>query len=311
MNRIIRWYNKNRKIFWLTIVVVIIVISVPRALNEYAKSKKDVSSSVNNTTIYSNKNYSIISEKNIEEEKNTKNTTLIDEFIKYCNNGNIKEAYEILSNECKELLYPTLNDFKDKYYNNIFQNKKSYDVQAWFSSGSYYTYKINLKEDILSTGNVDLSSMEDYYTIVYENNNYKLNINSYIGNVEINKSDETDEVKISVLSKDIFMDYEIYNINVENRTGKSVLLDSLENTNNMYLEDSGELRYDAYSHELVVEELRVRAVKDISIKFNKKYTTEREIEKIVFSDIILDYDTYTTYNNKPDYKDRIKMEIEL
>lgn len=311
MNRVIRWYNKNRKIFWLTIVVAIIVISVPRALNEYAKDKKNVSSSIINTTTYSNNNYSIISGETVKEEINTENTSIINSFIEYCNDGKTKEAYGILSDECKNILYPTQEDFEEKYYYNIFQNKKSCDIQAWFSATGYYTYKINLKEDILSTGNVDSPSIEDYYTIVYEDNNYKLNINSYIGNVEINKSNEVDEVKISVLSKDIFMDYEIYNIKLENKTGKSVLLDSLENTNNMYLEDSGDLRYDAYSHELVIEELRVRAVKDISIKFNKKYTTEREIERIVFSDIILDYDTYTTYNNKSDYKGRIELEIEL
>lgn len=311
MNRFIRWYNKNRKIFWLTIVVVIIVISVPRALNEYAKDKKDISSSINNTTTYSNSNYSIISGETVKEETNKENTSIINTFIEYCNDGKIKEAYEMLSYECKNILYPTQEDFEIKYYHNIFQNKKSYDIQAWFSATGYYTYKINLKEDILSTGNVNVSSIEDYYTIVYEDNNYKLNINSYIGNVEINKFNETNKIKISVLSKDIFMDYEIYNINVDNRTGKSILVDSLESTNNMYLEDSGELRYDAYSHELVIEELRVRAVKDISIKFNKKYTTERELKKIVLSDIILDYDTYTTYNNKSDYNYRTKLEIGL
>lgn len=312
MNRLIRWYNKNRKVLWLIIVVAIIVIRVPKALNEYAKDKKNVSSSiVNNTTTYNNSNYSVISEETVKEEKNTENIELINNFIDYCNNGNIDKAYETLSNNCKEVLYPTLNDFKNKYYNTIFKDKKSYDIQAWFSNIGCHTYKINLKEDILSTGNVNSTSIEDYYTIVYEDNNYKLNVNSYIGNVEINKVNETDAIKISVLSKDIFMDYEIYNINVENRTGKSILLDSLENTNNMYLEDSEELRYDAYSHELVIEELRVREVKDVSIKFNKRYTTEREIERIVFSNIILDYDTYTIYNKKADYKDRIELEIEL
>lgn len=311
MNRFIRWYNKNRKIFWLTIVVAIIVISVPRVLNEYAKDKKNVSSSIINTTTYSNSNYSIISGETVEEEINIENTSLINNFIDYCNDGKTKEAYNILSDECKNILYPTQEDFETKYYNNIFQNKKSCDIQAWFSATGYYTYKINLKEDILSTGNVDSTSIEDYYTVVYEDNNYKLNVNSYIENIEINKFNETEKLKISVLSKDVFMEYEIYNIKVENKTKNSILVDSLENTNNMYLEDSGGLHYDSYSHEIATEKLRVRGEKEINIKFNKKYSTEREVKKIVFSDIILDYDTYTTYNNRSDYKNRIKIEIEL
>lgn len=304
MNRIIRWYNRNRKTFWLIIVLGIIVISLPRILNEYVKDKK-------NESISSNDNYSIISRETIKEEINTENTSLINSFIDYCNNGKIDEAYEILSNECKDVLYPTLEEFKNKYYTRIFKDKKSYEMQAWFSNDGYYTYKISLGEDILTTGNIGSTSIEDYYTIVKEGNNYKLNINSYIRRVNINKFKETDEIKISALSKDIFMEYEIYNIKVENKTGKSILLDNLENTNNMYLEDSSELHYDSYSHELVMEELRVRAVKDISIKFNKKYTTEREIKKIIFSNIILDYDNYITYKNKSDFKNRTKIEIEL
>ncbi len=311
MNRFIRWYNKNRKIIWLTIVIAIIVITIPRILNQYAKNNNDVSSSINNTTTYNNKSYSVITEENIAEETDTQNTNIIDIFIEYCNNQNPEKAYEILSNDCKQSLYPTIDEFIEKYYNRIFENKKSYDIQAWISNYNYYTYKINLKEDMLSTGNTNTSSIEDYYTIVYEDRDYKLNINSYIGNIEINRSKQTDELEISVLSKDVFMDYEIYNLVVKNKTIKSILLDSLETTNSMYLLDTGDLHYDAYSHEIVTEELRVRGEKEISIKFNKKYDTQREITKIVFSDIILDYNSYTTYNNKSDYKDRTTIEIEL
>lgn len=79
----------------------------------------------------------------------------------------------------------------------------------------------------------------------------------------------------------------------------------------MYLEDVGGLHYDAYNHELVTEELRVRAIKNISIKFNKKYNTQREIEKIVFSDIVLDYDNYINYTNRAEFQNRAKIEIEL
>lgn len=311
MNRFIRWYNKNRKMFWIVIIITIMAISLPRALNEYAKNNKNTSSSINNTTTYNNKDYSVISGENVKKETNTENNNLINNFIEYCNNGETEKAYNTLSNECKNILYPTLEEFENKYYNKIFENKKSYQIQAWFSNENYNTYKINLKEDILATGNANSPSIEDYYTVVYKDNDYKLNINNYIGNIEINKSNEKDKIKMSVLNKDVFMDYEIYNISVENETGKTILLDSLTNTNTMYLEDSNKLHYDAYSHEIVKEELRVRAVKDINIKFNKKYTTEREITQIVFSDIILDFDNYNTYSNKEEYKERITYNCSL
>ena len=312
MNKFIRWYNRNRKTFWLIIVISIIVINIPRVLNQYAKNnKKDVSSSINNTTTYDNKKYSIISEETIEDKKSTEFSNIIDEFIELCNNKNAEEAYKLISNECKEKIYPTLEDFINNYYNKIFENKKTYSIQLWVASGSHYTYKVNLKEDILASGNVNSASIEDYYTIVNEDNAYKLNINNYIGNEEIDKFKESTEVKITILSKDIFMEYEIYNIEIENKTRNSILLDLLEKTDNMYLEDEDNLHYYAYNHEMVKEELRVKGKKKISIKFNKKYSTEREIKRIVFSDIILDYDAYRNSENKDDFENRTRIEIGL
>ena len=225
MNRIIRWYNKNRKIFWVIVFVAIIVINLPKVLNEYAKDKKEKSSSIsNNTTTYNNEDYSVITGETVKEETNTKNTNIINSFIDFCNNGDIESAYQILSKDCKEQLYPTINDFTDRYYNKVFNNKKSFEMQAWISSGNYYTYKINLEEDILSTGNANSASIEDYYTIVYEDGSFKLNINSYIGNEKINKFNEIDSVKIEILNKNIFMDYEIYNINVTSKMRKIYII---------------------------------------------------------------------------------------
>ena len=79
----------------------------------------------------------------------------------------------------------------------------------------------------------------------------------------------------------------------------------------MYLVDEENLHYYAYNHELISENLRIRATKKISIKFYKKYTNKNEIKRIVFTDIVLDYDNYIKYDNKQDYKERTKQEIEL
>lgn len=224
MNRIIRWYNRNRKVFWIIVFVAIIVINLPRVLNKFANSKKEVSSSINNTTTYNNENYSVITGETVKKEVNTENINIINSFIDFCNNGDVDKAYGILSNKCKEVLYPTLNEFENKYYKKIFNNKKSYNVQAWVSGENSYTYKIDLKEDILSTGNADSKSIEDFYTIVYEERSYKLNINNFINSVIVNKIKETDEIKIEVLSKDVFIDYEIYNIYVTSKMRKIYII---------------------------------------------------------------------------------------
>ena len=314
MNKLTRFYNQNRKIIWVTIFVLILIISVPRALNNYAIKKKQLNQSSSNeniTTTSGNKDNPIISGGTVKEEKAKENNSIINTFLDYCNNKNVENAYNLLSNKCKEKLYPTLEDFINYYYNVKFENNKTYDIQAWYTENGSYTYKINLKEDILASGNANILATEDYYTIVEEDGENKLNINGYIKTEDINKLNETYEVKVNVLSKDIYIDYEIYNLNVENKTEKPILLDSLEHTNTMYLENSNGLHFDSYSHEMVIGELRVKTHNIIKIKFNKKYTTKTEITKMVFSDIVLDYDSYLKTNNKSEFDNRTDLEIEM
>ena len=218
MNRFIRWYNKNRKMFWLIVVIAIIISSLPRILNEYAKDKKDVSSSIVNTTTSNNEDFAIITGEEVKEEIRKENKNIINDFVEFCNSGDIEKAYQLLSEECKEKLYPTIEEFEENYYNKIFDNIKTYSIQSWITEGNYYTYKVNLKEDILSTGKANKESIEEYYTIVEGSEEDKLNINNYIGNIPVNKNMEEDKIKIDIISKDVFMEYEIYNIKVINKT---------------------------------------------------------------------------------------------
>ena len=314
MKRIVKWYNENKMKIWIGIFVVILAIAIPRVLNNYFKNKRKNEVSSSNeiiTTTYGNKDYSIISGETLKKEVANKNNSLIDNFINYCINGDVEKAYDLLSTNCKQKLYPSIEEFTNKYYKSVFENKAKYSAQAFYTNNNCHTYEIVLTEDLLSTGNIDATSIEDYYTIVDDNGKQKLNINSYVTTEIINKSNEDNNIKIDVLSKDIYIDYEIYNLKVESKVGKSILLDSLEKTNGIYLQDNKEFKYNAFSHEKIQEELRVRSVKNIDIKFNKKYTTTANIQKIVFTDIILDFDDYLHHANKSEYKGREILEIEL
>ena len=101
---------------------------------------------------------------------------IIDNFVTYCNNGEIEEAYNLLSEECKEELFPDLETFKNNYHSKIFTDYKMYNLMAWINSDNCFTYKVEITEDILTTGGASELNIEDYYTIVKNNNEYKLNI---------------------------------------------------------------------------------------------------------------------------------------
>lgn len=163
-------------------------------------------------------------------------------------------------------------------------------MQAWITSGGYYTYKVEFEEDLLSTGGADSNKIEEYYTVVKENEKYKININRYIGNIEINKITEKNNVKITVLSKNIYLDNIEYKIKVENLSNNTIVLDTKNTRRTTALMDSNNFEYPAYMYKLLENDLTVYSgeTKGINIQFNQQYNAKYYNTKIVFNNFNLD-----------------------
>ena len=311
MHRILRFIRKNRKKIILGILIIIAIMGITNLLNFIAKSNFTLNKE-KNSNIYNTSNGTIKSDTSavsggkISESKLKSVKNVLDEFIELCNNNKIDEAYDLISKTCKEQLYPSIDDFKNDYYLKIFNNnKRSYTMENWTGE----TYMVRFTEDILSTGKTtDQGSYLDYITIVEENGQKKLNINKFIGKEEINKNIEEDGIEIKVSYRNKFMDYETYNIQVTNKTKKTILLDSLLYTDKIYLVDDKENHHNAYSNEIVKDDLKVHEglSKEITIKFDNPYITGRKIKKLTFSNIILDY---TEDNYAVQQKKRISIKI--
>lgn len=288
MNRFIRFYNKNRHMFWVIIVTVIGIIALVQVLDKIAY--KNISKNINSTSINNistiNTNYSVIT----GEEISNDNVQIIEEFIDFCNNKQIEEAYQMLSDECKQVLYPTVKDFLIDYYSKIFKSKKAYACQGWITAKNKDIYRIDFVKDMLATGEPSKTSIVDYYTIVKnENNEDKLNINKFIGVEKINKTTTNNNITVNILEKNIYMDYEIYNIEVINKNNSTVMLDNMQSTNNIYVEDYEGEKYYWNKHEILENDITIikGLSQNISIKFNKNYKPTKEVGKIVFSNVIL------------------------
>lgn len=284
MNRFVRFYNQNRKVIWITLLLVVGVITLIQILDRLVK-EKNINEVTNNvvTPNITNKNYSVITGE--ENESNT--SKIIDEFINYCNNQQIEKAYELLSDECKEILYPTLNEFEKKYHSKIFTEKKTYLYQAWISNSNTYTYKVDFVDNILATGTASKTSICDYYTVVENNDTYKLNINKFIDCEDINKLGTKNNITINIKRKKIYIDYETYEIEVKNDNQKDLMLDDLLHTKTIYVEDYKEQKYFWNNYEFIESDVTIEKgnKQNINIKFNKAYTPKYETMKIVFSNI--------------------------
>lgn len=92
------------------------------------------------------------------------------------------------------------------------------------------------------------------------------------------------------------MKYEKYYIEVENTGNTDIVLDNLNKTGTMYLQDSNEVKYSYINEEITKELLRVKSKSkaQIAIKFSNSYISDRELEKIVFSKAQIENNDNTT-----------------
>lgn len=318
MYKLIRIINQNRKqilIAILAIVFVIITIQVLDSIAEKSKEEKmkEFKNNISNyDTSTHNPSYSVISGGSVNQNTQNSVNEIIDNFINSCNNGKIEIAYSLLSDNCKEEIYPTLESFKETYYNQNFKTKKQYSIQLW--SKEDLIYKIQLLEDILSTGKVDTDTIkQDFFTIVKENGETKLNISEYIEKSIIDKTTNKEGITITANYKNVYKDYEIYNITIENATQNNILLNSNESTKTIYLKGKNGAKYTAYIYEISSNNIKLNAYNKVTvdIKFNRQYSLNDTITLIAFDDIILNSQQYENTKNKLEYNDRIEIQIEI
>lgn len=309
MFNLVRWYNQNRGKFWLTILIIIGIIFFIQVINNFYKNKDTNRDEVNMSSTTTNNEIggkiesstSLIEGSGVSNKKLEKDTKIIDTFIKYCNSGQVENAYNLLTDECKQEVFPSLDSFKNKYYNNVFKTYKTYSLQNWFGA----TYKVKLTEDALTTGKVSSNSayFQEYMTVIDKDSEYKLNINNYIGRTEINKTANVKGIAINIVSKETYMDYSEYSIKVQNATDKTILLDNGKTTDNIYLLDEKDVPEYANTGEIIYSSLKIspREIKRYTFKFSNSYSNTRVMKYLEFKNVIMDYDEYNKTIDKDNY----------
>lgn len=314
MNKIIRFFNQNRLAFGICVCACIFVIAIIQYFNYLAKEKRkerNNESVVIEESKYDKVNEPIISGKKISQEKGDTYTKLIDNFLNYCLLGNYEKAYSLLSDDCKGIYYKSVDDFYQLYCKNKFDKTKKYSFQSW-TSGKINIYEIKIFEDILSTGKVkDQNYIVDYYTVINQNNEYKLNINSYIKHNEIDKEETIEGININIKSEDIYKEYYIYTLKISNDTEKTICMDTKSKSDSVYISNKSGTKFIALLYENLTDDFIIESKqsKEIKIKFNIIYRDDLKITKMDFTDIIKDYNSYI--ENKQSDAEKINCSINI
>lgn len=301
--------NKIRDLGTKVIIVAIVVFIATIMLSSISSIENNKNKDLNN--VYKPTD-TVISGSNISDKQFAADSNTVNNFLELCNNNKPEEAYNMLSEECKTEVYPTIEIFKKNYLDTIFYKKREFNLQAWISNSRYVIYKIRYTNNMLATGTYDKNDVfEDYITINKKNNEEKIAIGNFIDTENCNIITKNNNLQAIVTKKTTYMNYEEYVIDITNYTQKTILLDSLRNSKTISLIADSGTEYGANINKLFTTDLLVspNETKTITIRFKKSIATENRSVKLQFSNIIMDYSTYI--ENKEQYTDIIDFTIKV
>lgn len=254
----------------------------------------------------------VIKGPDISKEEYEEDFNLVNTFLEHCNNKKIEEAYSLLSDECKQESYPTIEVFKKKYINTIFNRKRECNLQSWISTTNYVVYKVRYANNMLATGTYDENDVyQDYITLKRKNNTEKISIGNFIDSEELNIISKTDEIEATVTKKMQYLSYEEYKINIKNKTDKTILLDNLKYNTTIKLMASSGTPYTADINRLFVKDLVINQNETITVtlRFMKNFSSDNKSKEISILNIIKDYEDYI--QKQEEYTDVTNITIKV
>ncbi len=293
MHKLLRYYNQNRLKIWAILLAIVLGYALLQVLNSAianhnTEENNEQETTSNNVVSYRNESESMVTGGRVSSTYSEQIGQVINQFFTYCVNHDPQRAYDMVSNNTKQVLYQTEELFEKNYYQNKFNGNKQFSFQSWSRTDTLYIYQVRIFDNMLATGQTSDNYIEEYVTIAVEEGSYKLNLNSYLGRKQISVKNEDENLSIQVVMVDRYLDYEVYTLNVQNKTDSNILLDTKRKTNSCYVVDSMGNKFEALLYENSDEDLEIlpNEMKTIQIRFNDAYREGLQIKSINFTDIV-------------------------
>lgn len=294
-----RFYGRNKFILWLLVIIVVVFTLFSKAMIKNRNERKDNSSSNSTTTIVADFNNRIINKTETEiMETVSSNEELIKAFVHFCNKGNIDSAYEMISDSCKETLYPSKEVFISEYYNKYFQDYREIDISQYNAEG---TYKVNFLNDMLASGSTEQQiTNTDYITVLSKK---KIAISGFISSEKTEKIISNQYVRATILRKTLYTDHCDMVVKVDNLISADMYLDNADGNGSIYCIGQNGGKYKINIQNYTEDDLKLTGneSKTITLEFNKPYNFEN-VSSILFENIrIVNYEYGDEYNRKNQY----------
>ena len=275
--KIRRFFKKYKKVMIFIIILWAIIFLVNYVLKNMPKEE------IPETTY--EPNISVMTDDEVPKKWQETIESTIDTFVRRCNNKEYENAYNMLSEECKEEVYPTLNSFQ-KYVDARFKEKRAYSIQNFSNVGKQYIYDVNLMEDLMATGLTGQNFYYDEEKFVFTENDktLKLSIDGFVRKTDLNMFAEDENLKINIYSKNVFYDHETYKVTITNRSSHPIVIadGSTKNEITLYTGEDNRNEKAVGSYGIV---LKPNETKSYTFLFNKYCDDGRAPEYMMFNDI--------------------------
>lgn len=215
-----KFLKKYGKIIFLVLIVWLLIILV----NTYLKNRpKELKAS---NTYSPDKPVIDYGGEVPKKEKESVNETL-DNFLTFCKNKDYQSAYDMLTTDCKEFLYDNKLENFQSYVDSIFSTYNNYSYNQNYSNvNGTYIYDVTiLNSDILSTGTTGgYNKYKEKVSVLEENGIKKISNQGYMGNEEVGIEAEDDYMKVKIISKDSSYDKVGYNVEIINKTDRTIII---------------------------------------------------------------------------------------
>ncbi len=222
--------------YGMTILVIVfawfIVFSINKYMKAHPKEKKLIQSYNANTPVMDETD-------DLSSSEAQTNNSLIDTYFNYCNSKDYDDAYNMLSNSCKDFIFGNSVDNFKKYIDEIFTHDKKYYIQNYSNVDNVYIYVYTVIDDIEATGTTGgYDSYSERIAIFKENGDYKISCDNYIGTFDVYKEAEDTNLKATITTKNVSYTREGYNVTLENKGNYYLLISSGTDSDEVQIEQS-------------------------------------------------------------------------
>ena len=326
-NKIIRYINQNRRKIIAIIIAIIFMLSIINKLNDKVKrenmiQKEETEQKENssNKNIDNEKGNINISEKPIMGGETTinkeyvKDVSMVNKFIEACNKKDYQIGYDMLSFDCKEVLYPTIEDFKEKYVDINFVQEREVYMQTWLKKSDFIIYRVKFREDLMNLGEYNQSGdFQDFITIINEDGIEKISTNSFIRREKFqDKKEEKSGILIEIKEIDTYIYRKDIVMSVLNKTDNTIMIAPKKNkSNNIFATLVDGKKRGLKPGSINERELtyKPRQRKLLRLTFDHNFSSDENLEYINFEKIVMNKDKYFDEDLIEDENKYISMKI--